>query len=306
MRRLLTRAAILAAPFLLIVALVVVVDPYNYFGISHLVSDQIKESTAGKLHYALWKVQKFKRSPTSRLLLGDSRMAAVSTSEIRSVAGDEYFNFAYGGGTLTEAIDTYWLASSIISLDAVYLEMGLINFNAYQTLNRVAEVRSIEANPLIYLSNRLVVRAAFLAAYVALTGNPVNVESPSLDRDDFWRFQVDESLPQLLHRYSYPVAVAKRLKEVAEDCKRRGTRFVIVIPPTHVDVQAKVHALGRDDDQARFKDFAAALGPGFDFDYQNELTSARSGFSDPFHLRNNDEIIQEVWGKRHRYSRRTP
>src|SRR5450631_1031271 len=176
MRRLLTRAALLAAPFLLVAAFVFAVDPYDYFGSSHWVSDAVKENTAGKLHYALWKVQKFRRAPAHRILLGDSRMADFNTATIRSLTGEDFFNFAYGGGTIEESIDTYWIASSITRLDAVYIDMGLVNFNEYQTLNRVAEIRSIESNPLMYLSNRLVMQAALLAAYVAATGRQVNLE----------------------------------------------------------------------------------------------------------------------------------
>jgi hypothetical protein len=306
MRRLLTRAALLAAPFLLVAAFVFAVDPYDYFGRSHWVSDAVKESTAGELHYALWKVQKFRRAPAHRILLGDSRMADLSTATIRSLTGEEYFNFAYGGGTIEESIDTYWLASSITRLDAVYIDMGLVNFNEYQTLNRVAEIRSIEANPLIYLSNRLVMRAAFLAAYVAATGRQVNVEASTRTPEEFWKYQVEESMPQLLHRYAYPVDIAKRLQAVAADCKLRGTRFVIIIPPEHVDLLAQIHALGRDEDQERFKKFAATLGTVFDFDYPNDLTRSRAAFGDPFHFRDNNELIEEVWGGRIRYARRSP
>src|ERR1035437_4317057 len=137
------RGLILAAPFMVLGAFVVVIDPYMYFDVSHLVPAQVKAGTAGKLHYALYKVQEFRRAPKRNLLLGDSRMAGFSTDQIRSLTGNDYFNFAYGGGTPTESIDTYWLAARMTKLDAVYIEMGIINFNAYQNLDRVPEVRTI-------------------------------------------------------------------------------------------------------------------------------------------------------------------
>jgi hypothetical protein len=306
MKRLLLRGLILVAPFLIIAAFVVVVDPYDYFGLTRVVSDRVKELTSGKLHYAMWKVHQFKQHPSSRILLGDSRMAGLSTQTIRAVTGEQYFNFAYGGGTPSEAIDTYWLASKITHLDAVYLEMGIINFNSYQNLNRVPEVISMDANPLMYLTNRLVVRAAFLASYVALTGDTVSVETPSMSPEDFWRFQVNEAVPQVLHQYAYPTVIAQRLDELADDCRRNGTRFVVVIPPTHTDVQQKVSASGRDADVARFKRFATSLGTVYDFDYPNALTADRSKFSDPFHVNNSDEIVREIWGSQHLYARRIP
>lgn len=305
-RRLLGRGLLLAVPFLLVALLVFVVDPFEYFGTSRVISHDAKARTSGKLHYALWKFSQYERNPASRILLGDSRMDLVDTTMLRQVTGQRYFNFAYGGGTLLEAIDTYWLASRMVRLDAVYLEMGLINFNEYQSLNRVPEARQLAANPILYLTSRMVVRASVLAAYADLSGRPVHIETPALDRVRFWRFQVDESIPQLLHRYAYPTATARRLQEMAADCRQNGTRLVIIVPPSHVDVQRKTTALGRAADLERFKAFARTLGDVYDFDYPNVLTMDADQFSDPFHLRSDSLLIQDVWGSSPRFARRSP
>lgn len=306
MRRLLLRGALLAAPFLLLAAFVAIVDPFDYFGPSRVLSDAVKRDTAGRLHYPLLKVHQFRREPVSRILLGDSRMFLLDVGSIEAVSGERYFNFAYGGGTLTEAVKTYWLASRTIHLDAVYLEMGLINFNAYQNLDRVSEVEAMDGKPLMYLSNRLVVHAAILAAYVAATGAKVNLEAPPMEPAAFWRFQIDQALPQALHLYAYPNDVAEQLRAMAADCRKNGTRLVIVIPPTHIDVQEKTAQLGRTSELARFREFAATLGAVYDFDYPNALTADRSKFSDPLHLTNSDEIVRNIWGAEQRYVRVTP
>jgi hypothetical protein len=301
MERLLIRASILAAPFIMLALFVAVVDPFNLFGVSWIVSEEIKEDTAGELHNALWKLQKFKKAPVSRIILGDSSMAALDTDEIRWLAGEEYFNFAYGGGTLPEAIKTYWLAARMTHLDAVYFGIGFVMFNEYDNLDRVSEARAISENPLLYLSNRVVLHAAFVAVRVALGAAPPRPGAPSLDRDAFWRFQIDESLPEMLYRYKYPATVAAQLLEIAEDCRRHGTRFVVVIPPTELELQRKVVALGRGAEDSQFKRFVATLGPVYDFDYPNSFTAKRENFSDPFHTLDNNEIIEEIWGSRRRY-----
>ena len=306
MKRLLLRGLLLAAPFLVIAASIRVIDPFDYFGPSRVLGDRVKELTAGKLYYALWKVHQFKQNPSSRILLGDSRMDLLNLETIRSATGQRYFDFAYGGGTPIEAVDTYWLASRMVHLDEVYLEMGIINFNSYQNLNRVPEVVSMDSKPLLYLSNRVVLRAAWLSVYVALTGDTIKLEAPSLDREGFWRFQIDEAVPQVMHQYDFPVSLAKELEAMAADCRRNGTKLVILIPPSHVDIQAKISALGRDADVARFKAFAATLGTVYDFEFPNALTSDSSRFRDPFHLKDSDEIVREVWGPEHPFARRVP
>jgi hypothetical protein len=302
MKRVFQRSAIFALPFILLTMFVGAVDPFDCLGFFRLMTDAVKLQTAEPLHNPLWKIQKFKESPVSHLILGDSSMASLNMNELRSVTGQEYFNFAYGGGTLVEAIDTYWFAAARIHLDAVYIGIGLINFNEYQNLNRVPEAEAMVANPLKYLTNRIVVGAAFSSAYSALTGRPNNPGMPPMSREAFWRYQIDESLPQLLHEYRYPSSVAAQLERIAANCRMRGTRLVIVIPPNHIELQEKIVALGRAVDEARFKMFVAGLGAVYDMDYRNAFTTERTNFSDPFHTANDHMIIQEVWGNRGLFS----
>ena len=306
MRRLLLRASIFSLPFILLSAFVAAVDPFDCLNFPSLVSEPVKSASAAPLHNALWKVQKFRRSPVSRLILGDSSMASIKTDEIRSVTGQDYFNFAYGGGTLVEAIDTYWYAAANTHLDAVYLGIGIINFNEYQNLDRVPEAEAMVANPLKYLTNRITVGAAFISAYSAFSGRPVSLGTPAMSRDAFWQKQINESLSQLLHEYRYPDNVAARLERIAADCRSHGTQLIIIIPPTHVELQAKVVALGRGGDVDRFKAFVATLGTVYDLDYPNAFTSVRENFSDPFHTMSDDMLVREVWAGGRRFSRRTP
>jgi hypothetical protein len=305
MRRLVLRATIFSLPFILLTAFVAAVDPFDCLRASSLVSESVKSAAAEPLHNALWKVQKFKRSPVSRLILGDSSMASIKTEEIRSLTGQDYFNFAYGGGTLIEAIDTYRYAAANTHLDAVYLGVGIINFNEYQNLDRVPEAEAMVASPLKYLTNRIVVMAAFISAYSAYTGQAVSLGAPAMSHDAFWQKQINESLLQLLYEYHYPDAVAAGLERMAADCRRHGTQLIFIIPPTHVDLQTKVVALGRGGDVARFKAFVATLGTVYDLDYPNAFTSVRENFADPFHTMRDDMLVREVWGDGGQYSRRT-
>jgi hypothetical protein len=306
MRRLLLRAAIFSLPFVLLTAFVAAVDPFDCLSSSGLVSEAVKSVSAEPLHNTLWKVQKFKRSPVSRLILGDSSMASLDTDEIRSLTGQEYFNFAYGGGTLVEAVDTYWYAAANTHLDAVYLGIGIINFNEYQNLDRVPEAEAMVANHLKYLTNRIVVGAAFISAYSAFTGQSVSLSTLAMSRDAFWQKQMNESLSQLLHEYRYPDTVAARLERMAADCRSHGTQLIIIIPPTHVELQTKIVALGRGGDVARFKAFVATLGTVYDLDYPNAFTSVGENFSDPFHTVSDEMLVREVWGDGRNFSRRTP
>ena len=306
MQRLLIKALLLAAPFILVAAIVLIVDPYDHFWPSGVVSDVFKEGLARKLQPVLWKIERYRRAPVSRLILGDSSMASLDEDEIRTVTGEQYFNFAYGDGTLPEAIDLYWMASSIRHLDAVYFGIGFINFNGYRNriLDRVNEAKAISASSLLYLSNRLVVRAALQSVFAAVTRKPVDSHGLRKSQDETWRFQLG-LLPEFLDPYRYPAEAAARLRQVAEDCARNGTRFVIVIPPTNIELQQETAALGHSADVERFKAFVATLGAVYDFDYPNGFTANRDNFRDPFHAADDHQVIQEVWGGQLQYSKLT-
>jgi hypothetical protein len=305
MLRLLNRVVLLCLPFALIAVSVVLVDPFDCIGLSTLVPEPLKAEVAQPLHNPLWKVQKFSSAPRERIILGDSSMASLNPDHIRASSGEEYFNFAYGGGSLQEAIDTYWIAARTVRLQAVYIGIGLINFNEYQNLDRVPEALAIASSPIRYLTNRVVVGAAFLAAYAALTADSVNLTTPSLDQAAFWRFQLDEATPQLLRQYRYPDAMARRLEEMAADCRKHGTRLVVIIPPTSIELQQRVSELGRDADERRFKQFVRSLATVYDFDVSNEYTRERSNFSDPFHTRDDRMVISEVWGNHSHFAQYT-
>jgi hypothetical protein len=305
MKRLFLRSALFALPFVVLIAFVALVDPFECLHSPSFVSPRVKAQAVPQLHNPLWKIQKFKDAPVARLILGDSSMAALSEEEVREATGQEYFNFAYGGGTLAEAIDTYWYAAALTHLDAVYLGIGLINFNEYQDLNRVPEAKAIASSVPRYLTNRIVLQGALVASYAALTGSLVNLGIPSMSPDAFWNFQINEALPQLLNEYRYPHKYAQQLELIAADCRRNGTRLVIVIPPTQVELQQKVALLGRSADDERFKAFMRSLATVYDFNYPNALTAERANFSDPFHTIKEHTVIDEVWGNRLLFSRRT-
>jgi|HubBroStandDraft_6_1064221.scaffolds.fasta_scaffold411065_2 hypothetical protein len=303
MGRFLSRAALFVLPFVVLALAIGVIDPFDCLGASSLVPEAAKAAAAEPLHNPLWKIVKFSRHPASRIILGDSSVGALDVGQLHALTGDDYFNLSYGGGTLAESIDTYWLAAAKVHLDAVYIGIGLINFNEYQNLNRVPEAQELATHPLKYLTNRIVLGAAFSAVYLQLTGRTAALETPPMTRAQFWQYQLDEAMPQLLHRYRYPEEFAKKLLAIAADCRAHGTKLVVIVPPIHVDLQEKIVALGRGPDDVRFRAFIRQLGTVCDMDYANAFTENRDNFSDPFHTYSDATLIAEVWGHRGEFSR---
>jgi hypothetical protein len=161
------------------------------------------------------------------------------------------------------------------------------------------------ASPLRYLTNRIVLGAAFISAYSALTGKAVNLRVPPMSREAYWYYQIDEALPQLMHEFKYPSAIAAQFERIAADCRKHDIQLTIAIPANDVELQSKIISLGHGADEPLFKLFVADLGTVNDLGHPNVFAADRRNFTDPFHTVNDHVINQEVWGNQRLFSHQT-
>src|SRR5580692_5668694 len=111
MTRFLKRLLIFSIPMVIYCGLIAVIDPFDYLHTVSVISPAVKTTTARALNECFWKMNQYDRHPVSSILLGDSRMDAMPTDKLTRVTNREYFNFAFGGGSLNEIIDTFWFAA---------------------------------------------------------------------------------------------------------------------------------------------------------------------------------------------------
>lgn len=293
------RLAVFSLPLLAYLALVALVDPYNFVPGPSPVDEKAKEDVSFKLNYAMWKMLEYRRDPVSNILLGDSRMMSLDPDTIRAVSGLEYFNFAYGGGSLREAIDTFWFATRQTQLVRACIGMNLTTFNATDAKDRVSEVDAMLANPLLYLVNRNVVNATARIIVSAVTGRDAGIGSPVGDQDAFWRRQLDVTTKGYYENYRYPVSYLAELSEIAEYCRSTGIELSFIVFPSHADLQKKVATYGLEDSEARMKQDIARLGTVYDFEVDSPLTRDRANYRDPYHFRGHvmKQIVETVWGR---------
>jgi hypothetical protein len=297
-RRFLGRLAWFCLPLLAYAAGIALVDPYDFLPVSRVVPDSIKAEVSGKLNYPLWKMLRYRAAPRADILLGDSRMLGMKPEVIREACGLDYYNFGYGGGSVPEMVSTFWFADSVTRLNSVVMGLTFSMYNGYATMDRTAGARDLEASPGLYFVDRTVVKAAALCARAALTGRVPRIEAPPMDRERFWRYQLDVTARASYHPYRYPEEFGAELRRIAGHCRRRGIRLAFVIFPVHADLQARVADFGLLAEQARFRSDLRAIAPVYDFDGRPELTRDRADFSDPYHFREPlmRRIVAVVWG----------
>jgi hypothetical protein len=283
-----------SVPLCVYVCAITLIDPFAYFTrFPSIVPVQVKQGQAKQLNYILWNLNDFRYHPASCVLLGDSRMRLFSTNAIQARSGEACANLAYGGGNLAEAISTFWYATGRVQLRAVYFGVNLELYNQSNSRDRVQGTVAILQNPLLYFTNRDVAAAAWTVARDRSAGAGGSVETPPMSREAFWQYQLTEAGTRYYAHYVYPAAFFAHLSEIAEHCRRHDVKLTFIVMPTHTDLQRLLDRYRLRAAEQRFLGDLAGIGSVLDFNVENEYTSDRSNFGDPFHMK--ASVIERVY-----------
>ena len=145
MKKLLPRLALLAAPFLVYFALFFAFEPYDYFG--------LKGGASGE-DSVITRVRAYLSAPEDAIILGDSRMAHFDMDAVAAVSGRGWSNLAFGGASLNESIDLFYLAAeNNPGLDACYFGVSFYTLRAGDSRNRMEAIGTVVKNPVAYMLN---------------------------------------------------------------------------------------------------------------------------------------------------------
>jgi hypothetical protein len=291
------RGLLFSAPFFLYVFFILVVDPFNFISQQSVIPDDVKLHTSYELNPCFWKMNIYRRKPSGSILLGDSRMMAISGTRLKELTGEEYFNFAYGGASLREIIDTFWFAAGQQHLKNVYVGLNLAVYNDYNITYRTKTYESISQNPALYFVNRTVLESALYSSYSHLTRTDLKLGVPTSDAATFWDHQLQDIDAAYFRNYVDPKNYREELKKIAAYCLEQGIHLTFIIFPTHVDVQKLITEYHLDGFNEAFRADLKALAVVYDFDFKNSITERRENFSDPDHTIGpiRDIITREVW-----------
>jgi hypothetical protein len=293
------RLGLFLLPLVLAVGLpVYLVNAYGLFARGSIVAEELRVENAARVNQALLALVSFTRDPKPNILLGDSQMAHFRVTEIQGLTGQPFSNLSYGGGTLGEAISSFWYAAHTVPLQRVYFGVSFYTF-IDSARNRIEPAEHLLASPLARFTSGDVLEATWDDILAQILHHEVNY-GPTVDVTTFWQQQ----LGQLVRRkQSYPASAQtlRELREIVSYCRAHGIAFAFVIPPQHQDVRERVAQLGMQEDYHAFKATVTALAPSYDCDIANAITREARNFQDPFHTTNAAAtlVAQSIWSDRH-------
>jgi len=296
MRKLALKTLLIVAPFAAVALAVAWTDPFDYFPWSAGRPAGPRGELAYRMAPALWKLSAFRRHPAPHVLLGDSRMASLDADSIAARTGAKVANLGYGGGSLDEAIKTFWVADSLVALESATFGVNLDLYNEANAKDRVTGTLQMLSHPGIYLCDRLVLRATWATITTALGAAPPAVGVPAMDPAAFWKYQLDVTARVAYEGYRYPEGYRRRLEAVAARCRERNIRLRFVIFPEHRDLTAVAARFTRGDAAARMKSDLERIAETVDLGAGMNVTD-RSRFIDPYHFAPEveREILQRLW-----------
>lgn len=292
-------------PFLCILALEIIIDPYNFMRCETNENMlELKLNISRKKNSYLYKLIEFDRNPTPVIILGDSRDAAFSPLQFEKLTHERVTNLAGGGGSLKDVIEIFWCISKKHNLKKVFIGISMMTYNGILLRDRVTESIRIKNSLPLYLSSMCTLESTMLILKSKILRKEIDLERPPFNREEFWQYQLDLSA-RYYSTYTYPRNYYYELEKISKYCRDNNICLVFCISPTHVDLQKKINEFSLTEKCEKFKLDLVSFGDVYDFDWENDLTNNKNNFGDPFHGRDSIPLIvvNEMALNKPKYSR---
>ena len=302
-KKLLIRLGIFIIPILLYTLILSKIDPFNYFSDNNILSQKTEYQTARKLNSLLYNTINFKNHPTPNIIIGDSRIRRLPTTEIEKITGDKYFILHSNAAKLNEIIDLFWISTKYSKLENIILGVNFNLYNEYAYANRVHEVEKMIENPLMYIFNGNILEVTLKAiihhfSEVAIPNIGRNLmlkralKGKSLqDKNIWWEFNINTVAKNQYSRYKYPAGLIDRLKEVDAYCSDNNINLILLNVPHHKEYRQRVIDFNLKETERKFKNEIKNIGTVIDYDFSNSITNCRTCFTDPIHTNDSINLI---------------
>ncbi|TWT81153.1 hypothetical protein CA13_26010 [Planctomycetes bacterium CA13] len=253
------------------------VDPYNLRGSQDIPLRQ--QTLALAENQRLWKLAEFRHEPCQNILIGDSRMRSIGDEVVRQVTDERYYNFAYGGATLADSIETFWFATKQTQLQNVVIGVNFDSVDAGKQWNLVKQEANRLGSPAKYYLNPSIT----MASWNLVAESDSKSERPPLDRDIFWREKLAEG-ERTFHDFVFAKQLMDQLREIGKFCGENSIRLNFVIFPTHQEYHDLIDTANLSREFDSFVSGLRQIAPTRNWDVPSEVTSDRANFRDPVHF----------------------
>lgn len=274
---------IFLTPFIILIILEVVIDPFNYFSAEkNKTLLELKNNLARKKNTYLYRLIEYERNPYPVIILGDSRAQRLMPEFFEEVNGEKVENLAAGAGSLQDVIKIFWDLTSRHKLSKVYIGIAIEGYSGTLLKDRVSAALEVKNSAPLYLMNKFTIENTLLILKSKLFNQHVEIETPPFSREAFWQYELDQE-NRYLRDYSYPQNYYHELKKISSYCSENNIKLLFFISPTHTDLQSKISEFKLNKEYEKFKSDVKTFGDLYDFNWPNIITENKNNFLDPLH-----------------------
>lgn len=294
-------------PVFIYALIILVVDPYNFFGVFHVISDKDKFTVIQRTDESsprgniLWKTVSFRRNPVANVIIGDSQGKDIDVDLIREITGETYFNFCFPGASFNTIFETFWFTTRYTKLEKVYFQVAFMNYNAEREYDLFHFAQDYFDKPYYYFTTKEIFFDALANVAWATTRDPRIVSRsyeflPPDRMEELARFRLD----LFFSEYKYPETYISEFMKIKRYCEENNIEMSFIIFPVYEGVDRHLGKTGLTDEMLRFKSDIKGLGKTIDLDQWPEFKSNRGNFIDYFHPNQTmiDSLVRKVWTKR--------
>ncbi len=303
MKKIYLKLFVFLSPFIINALLIIMVDPYNFLGLSHIIPDSYKIKCLGRTMETTprgnicWKILEYGRSPKENILIGDSRMVHIDNSLSEKIIGEEVYNFSIPGANFRTVNDIFWEAAKNKDLKQVYLQVGFLNFSKNVAYDLMESLNEYRREPFKYFYDKDIIEDTWVNIYYYFSHDENYVNLDYRERDvDLWS-RAQRLTDGRLAKYEYSTDYEKELKKISEYCKKNNIGLYFILLPTQKGFTDKVASKGLDNEYDMFNSFIESLGNTISFNHMDQFTSNKANFKDYFHYHQEarDSITCLLW-----------
>lgn len=275
--------------------------PDNFFGLRH------GGRASGEMPLAAVR-ECIVRRP-QKIILGDSRFAALDLDYIEEITGDRYCNFAFAAADFSEMEALFWFAAERCELKEVVFTVGWYTLKGDNYDSRITDILNDSNN----LSKHLFILDNWSSAYHAFEqdvadrlyflthGSFPPAPPPSQpqavaphESDPFvgeYRAAMMATVGQLYnafkdYAYNYSRLKIDKLQKIIDYCSEQAIELKLVFPPMPKAMYEKIILpFGYDKLMAEYKGILQKSAVCYDFEWaENAFTVDPNAFFDALHL----------------------
>ena len=155
MRKLYIKVLVLMMPIILYFVMFLAFDANDFSGLRHSFFNNINENKliaydGTKTVDSPYSIIKYINNLDENMnvkysfIFGDSRINGIDVTELNRLDGKKYVNLAFGGCTMKESIDEFWLAVSKVQPERVIFEVDYYSLNKRRQLDRIKQIVNMD------------------------------------------------------------------------------------------------------------------------------------------------------------------